>query len=111
MKAAETINEAEARAKVYEALTAKGIKVTKTLVDQIMDTQTDLAIAGLVKGMGIKIQGLGTLAVHTHEERTRKVPVKDENGDYTYVEITSPAGRHIKLETSEKLLNELNKTL
>ena len=106
-----TINEKEARDVIYDSLKAGGVEITKTLLDKVLDKSTDLAIAGLAKGMGIKMQGLGTLEVRTHVERTRKVPVKNEDGTWGTKEVTTPAGRHVALEISDSLMTELNKTV
>ena len=107
MKKENTINETEARQIVWEALKADGVEITKTLLDKVMDKQIDLAIEGLKKGMGIKMQGLGTLEVRTHEARTYKVP----NGDGTFKTVNKPAGKHVAINLSDKLYEEINKVL
>jgi len=111
MKAAETINEAEARKLIQASLKEDGIEITAKLLDQVLDKAKDLSIAGLAKGIGIKMQGLGTIEVRTHEERTRKVPVKNADGTWSTKTVTTPAGRHIAIEVADGLLTELNKTL
>ena len=111
MKKEITINETEARAIIHEALSVDGIKITKTLLDQVLDKSKDMAIAGLAKGVGIKMQGLGTIEVRTHQERTRKVPVKNADGTWGTNTVTTPAGRHVALEVSDKLMTELNATV
>jgi len=111
-----TINEAEATEAVHAFLTAKGIKVTKTLVNQVIDAQIDLAIAGLTAGKGIKLQGLATIEVREHQARNYTVPnplVEDpaNPGTFlpqTFTTVASSAGRHIGIETSPKLLDALN---
>lgn len=102
-----TINEAEAREAVYNALKEKGIKVTKTLVDQIMDTQIDLAINGVKKGLGIKFQGLGTLTIVDVKEKAYKVP----DGKGGFKEGTTPAHKTVHFRISDKLKEEMNKLL
>jgi nucleoid DNA-binding protein len=95
-----TLNEKEQRDAVHASLEAKGIKVTKTLVNQIMDTQNDLLFNALASGKGIKVSGLGTLAVVTHQERAYKLP----NGTTG----TAPAGYHVRFIESDNLLESLN---
>ena len=107
MKAENTINETEARGIVWQSLKDDGVEITKTLLDKVMDKATNLAIAGLTKGKGIKMRGLGTLEVRTHEARTYKVP----NGDGTFKTVDKPAGRHVAINLSDKLYTELNKVL
>lgn len=112
----DTINEAEATDAVHTFLNAKGIDITKTLVNQVIDAQIDLAIAGLTAGKGIKLRGLGTIEIRGHEARSYTVPdplVEDPAnlGTYlarTFTHIDAPAGRHIGIETSSKLFEALN---
>ena len=111
MNKIETINETEARDLIHASLKADGIEITKTLLDQVLDRSKDMAIAGLAKGVGIKMQGLGTIEVRTHQERTRKVPVKNADGTWGTRLVTTPAGRHVALEVSDKLMTELNATI
>ena len=99
-----TLNEKEQREAVYQGLTADGIKVTKTLVDQIMDKQGDLLFNALVAGKGIKIQGVGTVAVAEHKERPFKVP----DGKGGFITGTTPAGVHVTFNESDKLLDAMN---
>ena len=106
MNKLDTINEQEARVAVHAALEAKGIKVTKTVVDQVMDTATDLAIAGLSAGKGIKVRGLGTLEVREHAESTYKVPDVKNPGQFLTGVI--PAGKHIAFNASDAVENALN---
>lgn len=98
-----TINEKEAREAVYKALKEKGVDVTKSLVDKIMDTQIDLAINGVKKGYGIKMQGLGTLKIVDLKARSYKLP------DGTVV--NKDARKTVHFEISDKLQEELNKLL
>jgi len=95
-----TLNEKEQREAVHASLTADGIKVTKTLVDQIMDKQNDLLFNALVAGKGVKAQGLGTLEVRPHSERNYKLP----NGTLG----TAPAGFHVEFVESDILLEAMN---
>lgn len=73
----QSLNEKEQRAAVHAALLAKGIKVTKTLVDQVLDTSADLLASALTQGMAIKFQGIGTIQPSAHKATTFKVPVLD----------------------------------
>ena len=111
MNKIETINETEARDLIHASLKEDGIEITKTLLDQVLDRSKDMAIAGLAKGVGIKMQGLGTIEVRTHQERTHKVPVKNADGTWGTKTVTTPAGRHVALEVSDKLMTELNATI
>ena len=97
-----TLNEKEQREAVHAALEAEGVKITKTLVDKIMDKQGDLLFNALVSGKGIKIQGLGTLEVRAHAERHYKLPDGTEG--------TAPAGFHVEFVESDKLLTAMNTT-
>jgi len=97
-----TLNEKEQREAVHTALEADGIKVTKTLVDKIMDKQNDLLFNALAGGKGIKVSGLGTLEVRPHAERNYKLP----NGTTG----TAPAGFHVEFVESDKLLTAMNTT-
>ncbi len=99
-KAINSINEKEAREAVHASLTADGIKVTKTLVDQIMDKASDLSFNALVAGFSIKVSGLGTLEVRSHAERNYKLP------DGTLG--TAPAGFHVQFVESDILLDAMN---
>jgi len=111
-----TINEQEATEAIHAFLTSKGVDITKTLVNKVIDAQIDLAIAGLIAGKGIKLQGLGTIEVRTHKARTYSVPnppVEDpaNPGSYlpqTFTTVDAPAGRHIGIETSSLLFEALN---
>jgi len=113
-----TINEAEARAFIHAKLTEDGVTITKTLLDKVLDTASDLSIAGLIAGQGIKIQGLGTIEVRKHQARTYSVPNKlvedpDNPGQFlprTFTTVDAPAGRHIVINTSPSLLEALNST-
>jgi len=104
MKAVNTLNEKEQREAVHKALTEKGIKVTKTLVDQVMDTQNDLLFNALRSNTGVKLQGVGTLEVRTHSERSFKVP----DGKGGFREGVSPAGLHVKFVEADSLLTAMN---
>jgi nucleoid DNA-binding protein len=97
-----SINEKEARDAVHAALEKDGVKVTKKLVDQVMDKASDLSFNALVAGKAIKIQDLGTLEVRAHAERDYVLP----NGD----KGTAPEGFHVKFVESEKLKRTLNTT-
>lgn len=101
-----SINEKEARAAVHAALTAKGIKVTKTLVDQVMDTATDLSVNALVAGHAIKVQGLGTLEIRTHKGGNYKVPDPLNAGQF--LTGVAPAGKHVLFVESDSLLEAMN---
>ena len=102
-----TINEKEARDAIYEALKEDGVKVTKDLLDKVLDKATDLAIAGAKKGYGIKFQGLGTLTIVNMKERNYKVP----DGKGGWVEGTTPAHKTIHFKISDKLKQEMNTLL
>jgi len=95
-----SVNEKEARDAVYEALKAEGVKITKTLVDKVMDKANDLAFNALVSGKAIKAQGLGTLEVRAHSERHYVLPDGTTG--------TAPAGFHVEFVESKKLLEALN---
>jgi len=99
-KAIKSINEKEAREAVHAGMVADGHKVTKTVVDQIMDKASDLSFNALVAGNAIKIQGLGTLEVRSHAERKYKLP------DGTIG--TAPAGFHVQFVESDILLDAMN---
>ena len=112
MKKENTINEAEARAIIHAALTEKGVKITKTDLDKVLDTSKDLSIAGLAKGQGIKLQGLGTIEVRSHLATTAKVPTtQNEDGTWNFKTVDVPAGKHIAIEVADGLKKELNKLL
>ena len=98
--ALKSINEKEAREAVHASLTADGIKVTKTLVDQVMDKASDLSFNALVAGSSIKVQGLGSLEVRSHAERSYKLP------DGTVG--TADAGYHVQFVESGILLDAMN---
>jgi len=100
MTALDTLNEKEQREAVWAALDADGVKVTKTLVDKIMDTQNDLLYNALVAGKGIKISGLGTLEIRHHAERNYKLPDGTTG--------TAPEGYHVTFVESDKLLTDMN---
>jgi len=97
-----TLNEKEQREAVHAGLEADGVKVTKTLVDKIMDKQGELLFNALSTGKGIKVQGLGTLEIRPHAERNYKLP----NGTTG----TAPAGFHVEFVESDKLLTAMNTT-
>ena len=98
--ALKSINEKEAREAVHASLTADGIKVTKTLVAQVMDKASDLSFNALVAGSALKIQGLGSLEVRPHVERNYKLPDGTTG--------TAPAGFHVKFVESDKLIEAMN---
>jgi nucleoid DNA-binding protein len=100
MEKVKSFNEKEQREAVHAALTAEGVEVTKTLVDKIMDKQSELAFNALVAGSSIKFNGLGTLEVRPHTERKYKLP----NGTMG----TAPAGFHVGFVESDKLLEAMN---
>jgi len=116
MDALNTVNEQEAREAVHAELTARGITVTKTAVDQILDVASDLSIAALASGKGVKVQGLGTLEIRQHQARAYKVPnklVEDPANPGTFLPRTytthnAPAGFHIGFNSSDSLLDALN---
>jgi len=102
MDALHTLNEKEQREAVHAGLADDGIKVTKTLVDQIMDKQNNLLFNALSGGKGIKVSGLGTLAVVTHQERNYKLPDGTTG--------TAPEGFHVRFVESDILLDAMNST-
>lgn len=116
MTALDTINEGEAIEAIYAHLTEKGVKVTKSLINQVVDAQIDLSIAGLTAGKGIKLQNLGTIEIREHAARTYSVPdplVEDpaNPGAFlprTFSTVNAPAGKHIAIETAPSLLEALN---
>jgi len=77
MTALQSLNEKEQREAVHAALLAKGVKVTKTLVDQVLDVSGDLLASALTQGMAIKFQGIGTIQPSAHKATTFKVPALD----------------------------------
>lgn len=101
-----SINEKEAREAVHAALVSKGVKVTKTVVDQVMDAVTDLSIKALVAGSAIKVQGLGTLEIRTHKGGNYKVPDPLNAGQF--LTGTAPAGKHVLFVESDSLLEAMN---
>jgi len=106
MKKENTINEAEARDIIHAKLTEQGEEITKTLLDKVLDMSKDLAIAGLAKGQGIKLQGLGTIEVRTHQATTAKVPTtQNADGSWNFNTVDVPAGKHIAIEVSDSYLN------
>jgi len=111
LKKENTLNEEEQREAVHSALTAKGIKVTKTLVDQVIDTQNELLTSSLIAGQGIKVRGLGTLEVRPHSARNYKVPKKDASGvpiPGQFLTGVTPAGVHVEFVESDALLDAMN---
>lgn len=105
-----SINQKESVDFIYEALKIEGVKVTKTLIDKVLDKSRDLAINALVEGSEIKIRGLGTLAIRTHEASAFKTPILDVNGVATgeFRTGTTPAGKHILFVESDSLLEAMN---
>ena len=101
-----TLNEKEQREAVHASLTADGIKVTKTLVDQVLDKASDLTENALIAGSGIKVQGLGTLEIRTHAETAYKVPHPTIAGEF--ITGTTPAGKHVLVVESDSLLEKMN---
>jgi len=95
-----TINEQEAQEIVHQRLQDDGVEITKTLVDKVFDTMKDLAIEGLTKGYGIKLQGLGTIEVRDYEARSYTLP------DGTVVD--KDAGRKVAIEVSDNLKKAMN---
>ena len=104
MKKENTLNEKEQREAVHAALTADGVKVTKTLVDQVMDKAGSLSFNAFVAGKGIKVSGLGSLNVAHHAERAYKVP----DGKGGFLTGTAPAGVHVLFVESDLLLDAMN---
>lgn len=105
-KAINSINEKEAREAVHASLTADGIKVTKTLVDQVMDKAQDLTKNALVAGQAVKVQGLGTLEIRTHKGGAYKVP--DPLNEGQFLTGIAPAGKHVLFVESDDLLSAMN---
>jgi len=99
-----TLNEKEQRDAVYSALKKDGVKITKTLLNKVMDKQNDLMIQALTSGKGIKISGLGSIVVATHKARAFKVP----NGKGGFITGLSPAGFHVRFDESAKLYKAMN---
>lgn len=116
MKPENTLNEQELRDAVYERLTAKDVKmsgkpITAKIVDDILDESNDVVFEALVNGNGVKTSGIGSLEIREHKESAYKVPKRDENNVVIPGEFltgTTPAGQHVFLETSDKLLDALN---
>jgi nucleoid DNA-binding protein len=67
-----------------------------------MDKQNDLLFNALAGGKGIKVSGLGTLEVRSHEERDYVLPDGTKG--------TSDAGLHVKFVESDKLKAAINTT-
>jgi len=110
-----TLNEEEVREAVYAKAIAKGVKmngqdVTKTIIDDILDIKTDVAIEAIASGKGVKEQGLGSLVIKDHIARPYKTPILDDAGQPTgeTLEGITPAGKHVKFEVSEELFDALN---
>jgi len=108
--AEKSINQKESVDFIYEALKLEGVKVTKTLIDAVLDKSRDLAINALIEGSEIKVRGLGTLAIREHKERPFRTPIMNEDGTHSgnWKEGVSPAGKHILFVESDKLLDAMN---
>ncbi|MBL0702563.1 MAG: HU family DNA-binding protein [Sulfurospirillum sp.] len=98
--AIESVNQKESIDAIYVSLKNDGHDVTKADIDRVLDKSRDLAINALVRGLDIKVRGLGTLAVRTHEARAYKLP----NGKTG----TAPAGVHVLFVESDSLLEAMN---
>ena len=108
MRKEDTFNEKEQRDAIYTYLTEKkGIDVTKTLIDQVMDAQNDLTAGAFVQGKGLKFSGLGTLKIVELKERNYKVP----DGKGGWITGTSPAHKTVHFEASDVLLEKMNNPL
>ncbi len=105
-----TLNEKEQREAIHAKLTAMGIKVTKTLVDQVLDVAGDLTFNALIQGKGIKVQKLGSLEPSMHKATTFKTPILDANGVATgeFREGVVPAKLHVRFVESDVLLEAMN---
>jgi len=107
-----SINQKESIDFIYEALQLEGVKVTKTLIDKVLDKSRDLAINALIEGSEIKVRGLGTLAIRDHAETPYKVPKKDPVTGAVlvgeFIEGVTPAGKHILFVESDSLLDAMN---
>lgn len=106
-----TLNEKEQRTAIHAKLTENGIKVTKTLVDQVLDVAGDLTFNALIQGKGIKVQKLGSLEPSIHKATTYKVPVLDEDGlaiPGEFREGVVPAKLHVRFVESDVLLEAMN---
>ena len=99
-----SINEKEAVVAIHTALTNDGVKISKYLIDRVMDKAHDLSFAALSKGQAIKVQGLGTLEVRNHIATAYSVP--DGNGSFR-TGIT-PAGKHVTFVIAKKLKKSIN---
>ena len=110
MTAVDTINEKEALEAIHASLKKDGVEITKDKLGKVMDKMIDLSIAGLSKGKGIKMRGLGTIEIRDHAARTYSVPVDNGDGTFGAKIVNAPAGKHIAIEASEDLLIALNST-
>jgi len=102
-----SINEGEAVAAIQKSLTNDGVKISKYLVNKVMDKAHDLTIEALKRGQAIKVQGVGTLEVKDHQARHYRVP--DENG--TLRDVDAPAGKHVTFVISRGLYKDINTLL
>ena len=99
-----SINEKEAVNAIHTALTSEGVKVSKYLIDKVMDKAHDLTIGALKAGQAIKVSGVGTLEVRNHIATPYQVP--DGNGSF-HTGI-SPAGKHVTFVISRGLYKDIN---
>ncbi len=104
-----SLNEKEVRDAVHARLTAKGIKCTKKIVDDVLDAATDVAIDALTSGKSIKYQGFGTIAPSFHKEKAFKTPVL-ENGLPTgaFHEGITPAHNRATFIESDIFIEKMN---
>ena len=104
MRKEETINEKEAVDAIYAHLDGK---VTKTVIDQVLDVSHDLAEGAFVQGKGIKVSNVGTLHIVDLKERKYKVP----DGKGGFRTGTTPAYRTVHFDASDNLVAKMNDPL
>ena len=94
-------------------------KISKYLVDKVLDKAHVLTINALKSGQAIKVSGVGTLEVRNHKARNYSVPtvdangtvVRDANGNAVMQSITAPAGKHVTFVISKGLYEDMNTLL